>query len=192
MKTIVSQYTMIDLKEFYCNNGISSEGNISKGNFTGGGSSFPSELLPNFNKDVVIVVNDVPFQLNKSTPDCADNMEFNNQYIKFKPNIYKTINVLGCADNGSYIEPIFLVTNNTSIEVKLGLTDWLAEKPLFDEQIAFRCEYVHTQRGKLSNFQPTIWCQKINLFNSNMECLGMKFIDNPSMHIFAITLEIKE
>jgi hypothetical protein len=183
---------MIDLEEFYCNNGISSEGSISKGNFTGGGSSFPAELLPNFNKDVVIVVNDVPFQLNKSAPDCADNMEFNNQYIKFKPNIYKTIHVLGCADNGSYIEPIYLETKNTSIEVKLGLTDWLTEKPIFDEKIAFRCKYVHTQRGNLSNFQPTIWYQKISLFISNMRCFGMKFIDNPGMHIFAITLETKE
>lgn len=183
----MNQFLVIDLKGFYSNKGLSFEKEMNKGNLTGVGSSFPAEYFPD--SGTTILVNQIPFFINNEGPDSPDNMELNNQTITFKRNLYKFIHILGCSDNGSFKEPLILASNEFTVELKLGLTEWLEKEPLFGEKVGIKCGHIHSGVGKIYSFEPIVWHQTIKV-DESVKWDRIKFIDNPGMHIFAITLEI--
>ncbi|BFH10903.1 hypothetical protein WJ0W_006740 [Paenibacillus melissococcoides] len=179
------RYYNIDLTDFYSNKGISHLEEIEVANFTGMGSSYPAEQLPTL--DRIVTVHDIPFYLSSGT---FDNMELNEQVISVPLQTYIKIHILGAADNGSYSCPLQLKGTNEMQSVHLKLTDWTKASPTYQELIAFQCEGIHssTQGGLVKGLRSTIWYQVINISGGG-DFNQISFVDNPSMHIFAITLE---
>lgn len=181
-------FTIVPLENYFNNSGISFKNSYEHGDFSGAGSSYPAEDLPESNS--LINVEEIPFKFPSKVRYDKNNMEFAEQIIDIEPNYYRCIHILGAADNGSFIEPIELITERNKIQVLIGLTDWISKQPTFNEKIAFRCKGAHSKRsGYIEAIDTTIWYQKIEILKYGNEISKLVFIDNPGMHIFALTLE---
>lgn len=186
-KKPMANYLMINLEEYFCNKGFSSENHNNNGNFTGMGSSFPVEFMPPSKE---ITINNVPFMFPQKN-SVVDNMEFNNQVISFEKYKYDYIYFLGAADNGSFEEDVMLSDGVSFETITIGLSDWLATEPLFGEELAIKCDYMHTKSGhKMDELNPKIWFARVNLQSLNNSVFDkIIFSDNPGMHLFSITLK---
>lgn len=177
-------YYIVNLTQYFCNKGISHVGDAHLANFTGMGSSYPAEQLPKSNQEILI--QGVPFLFPPIWSEHFDNIELNGLTVGVQLRRYRKIHVLGASENGSFRCPVCLSRTNEERIVTLGLTDWTKGKPTYEEEYAFLCQGMHTSSGSIvNNLTCAIWHQQIGGFKFN----HMEFIDNPSMHIFAITLE---
>lgn len=184
----MNNFITVNLRSYFNNKGISSAKKVYKGDFSGVGSSYPSDELPV--SESLITIENVPFIF----PDkeaTYDNMDFYEQSIEVPKNVYNKIHVLGASDNGSFNENINLINTSTNNRrsVKLGLTEWVYKHPVFGEKVAFRTNKAHSKTAGIINGKSlTIWyqCSKIlPEYEFNM----LKFGDNPGIHIFSLTLE---
>lgn len=176
----------VDLSIYYNNNGIKYSTEKSC-NFTGFGSSFPGDQLPQGN----ININDIPF-IFPSSQSQFNNIEFNKQKVSVPKNSHSGLHILGASDNGSFFESLHLYNDNFFEDsIILSLTEWVSISPKYNELEAFRCNYLCSLQGQVHTVKPVIWHQIIHLkrptiFNSIM------FPDNPCMHVFSLTLESGE
>lgn len=182
----MGKYEMINLEELFNNKGISRMNNPQDANFTGFGSSYISENLQSSRS--VLELYGVPFLFPNKDPLVVDNLEFMNQEIQIKEAYYSNIHVLGAADNGSFIEPIKLVGNDIK-EVKIGLTDWIESSPKFNNKKGIICEGINSNKsGYTRTVKTNIWYSVVGI-PSNSLFKSILLVDNPSMHIFSLTLE---
>lgn len=174
--------------DIYLNNkGITNLDTKAYGDFSGVGSSYLSDELPN---EKHIVVNNIPF-IFQNGETSFDNMDFHNQEIVLPMGNYKRVHVLGASENGSFAERIELLNSKTGHKtaVKLGLTEWVYLQPTFGEQVAFRTRNAYTlTNGKISGRQLTVWQQSINTL-SDVEFDRIVVGDNPGTHMFSLTME---
>lgn len=179
----LGKFIFVDLNDYYCNKGISFKRNNS--DFTGMGSSYLGEQLPESNSPVL--VHGTPFTF--PDKESVNNLDFNNQEISVPCYKYSSLHILGSAENGTFKEEIKLVGEKGEYKVKLGLTDWINPDPVFGEKIAFRCQGLHSNtNGYINSLQPTIWYQVIDI-TSVEPIYSLILGDNPGLRIFALTCE---
>ncbi|WP_028595944.1 hypothetical protein [Paenibacillus assamensis] len=178
-------YYKINLNSYYNNNAFTYEESSSKGDLTSFGSSYPAEYLPNEHE---ITVNGIPF-IFPTKENKFNNIELENQSIIVPDDSYSTIYILGSSENGSYKEYMELRQNNDLKSRNIfALTDWISNYPMFMEQVAFECGYVHTKDSSIHSLKPKIWIQTLHL-DPATEFNTIRLPDNPCIHIFSLTLQ---
>lgn len=179
-------YYMLDLKSIFNNKGFTKIGYESEGAFALGGSTYPAEKRP----PQEFISEDIPFIITENDQG-YDNFELERQEIKIKSGNYTKIYFLGASNNGDFYETVnFLSSGKIISSKKIYFTDFINDEPMFDNSLAFEFPYVHTRVGILENFKPKIWSFCL-LLNEDKKIDTIKFGDNPSIHIFSITLEEK-
>ena len=186
------EFEVLDLSPYFNNDGISWDTDRSDGDFDGHGMTFPAEELPESNCIVTLCGVDILF------PDKGDgvknNMVLEGQTVPVPVGRYSEIYILGASDWGSFEEEVALRYSDGRYErVLLGLTN--CNIPLgrlrFGEKEAIRCTGCHFPDADLhsprGNTSCGIWLQTLKA-DPERELEAIQFGDNPSMHIFAITL----
>jgi hypothetical protein len=178
-------YKPLNIKNFVNNCGSTLKEDHKSGRLTLSGSSFPTELIP-FDKGYIY--KDVPFHFYKT--EYGDNIELEGQPLCFPLTDVRRVHLLGTSNNGDFSEDIsFFHDNQLKYRNILCLTDWIEPLPKFKENEAAMCfPYFHTTVGVNKNFKPILWYQSITL-NKKTKLNKIELEDNPSMHIFSITLE---
>lgn len=184
---IDNSYFCLDLSSYFNNKGITSESNMKEGMLSLGYSSFPEKGFPN--KEVFYYKN-VPFKLAKDS--FYDNVELSEQIIEFPQKQVESVYVLGVANNGDFFEKITFLCNGERVEDgDLHFTDFMSTYPVFNNELVYRADYLHTVTGKYTYVKPILWYDAIHLQDKkNIDAIQVE--DNPSMHIFAITLKLVE
>ncbi|MBG9754185.1 hypothetical protein J2B92_11540 [Lysinibacillus sphaericus] len=182
----MKSYKLIELNQTYNNNGFGYKAGI-RGDFSAKGVNavFPSEELPE--SDSVIILNDIPFTFPSKEENVKNNFELNNQEIKIPLKKYDKIHFLCAADTGSFLEKIKIGNDAEEYEIRAGFTNWTEIEPSFSEKIAIRTHKGYSGNKEL-DVNLTIWHQSINISKYNL-IDSIRFRDNPSVHIFSITLE---
>lgn len=179
-------YRFLDIRDLFNNRGTTYEDGMEQGMLTLATSSLPAEEIK-FGR--TIYYNQVPFIMFKT--ELYDNMVLESQEIIFNTQNIKRVHFLGCSSDGSFFEWIsFLKDTEKKGTYRLALSEFVSNKPEFNNKRAFSMSCVHTKRGKNFNFQPSMWHETIR-FENGREINKIRFADNPFMHIFSITLELK-
>ncbi|MFJ1121942.1 MULTISPECIES: hypothetical protein [Bacillus cereus group] len=177
-------YIKLDFRQQFNNQGFTKTGLEAEGALSFGGSSLPAEYCPKG----LFEMEGVPYELFVDEPN-GDNIELEGQTIFFGKNMYKKIHILGASNNGDFYESIQLVNDDQFIaSYRVHLTDFVSREPKFGNRLAVEFPYINNKIGELKQFIPKIWCDSIT-FDQPLEFNCIKFGDNPSMHIFSITLE---
>ncbi|MBG9941026.1 hypothetical protein ABE237_21470 [Brevibacillus formosus] len=180
----MSNYYYVDLTSYLNNRGFTTDRDYYRGFLSLGESSLPEEQV---NFDKVYFCNDVPFRLCKN--ENFDNMATEGQRIDFPVLKVKKIHFLGVSNNGDLFDFLYFMFNSTcAYRTKLCFSDFISSEPAFGDQIAINFTYMNTRSGRLDHYKPNIWYYPITL-EKNAEINGIEFEDNPSMHVFAITIE---
>lgn len=181
-------YSVIDLSKYFNNTGLATEDTYERASLTFAGSSIPKEDLP-INK--VFKFKGVPFIL--KTTNKGDNIEFVGQNIVLD-SIYKGthIKILGLSVYGNFYDYITLYNKGElKKKVKVCLSDCVAEEPSFGNIEVFKSSYMFVKNKKppknMLSFAK-IWMDTIP-FDSEISFDEIQFEDNPSMHIFSLTLQ---
>ncbi|MFD1447630.1 hypothetical protein [Oceanobacillus profundus] len=180
-------YKIINLHYWFNNKGFTNEDDLEKGELSLSFSSLPQKLI-NFNKN--IIYKGIPFKFSQN--NSGDNVEMTGQRIYFGEtwDIQK-IHVLGTSNNGSFCEEVHIYNDFKPLASKsICFSDFIQPFPQFDEEIVIKFPYTHTQNGINDNFSPIIWYTSID-FDKPIQANNLLFEDNPSMHIFCMTIEVK-
>ncbi|MEC2074266.1 hypothetical protein [Alkalihalophilus marmarensis] len=156
-------------------------------NYLGLESCYPSEDLPEGNK--IYYSHQIPFFFPSKDKSEMNNFELSEQNIGFTEDKYKKIHILGSSDLDNNVEKVQIHTINKKYERQLGFTNWLSNIPLYNEYEAVKCSKAFTINGEYHNFNPKIWHQVIDISDINDRINKISFRNNPSVHIFCITLE---
>ncbi|KAF6569863.1 hypothetical protein JDW19_21495 [Paenibacillus polymyxa] len=179
------EYFTVDLSPYYNNIGCSYPN--AQGDFTGFGSSYPGEQFPQLDKHV-FEVQSFPFILFARERQ-PNNVEFFSQRIAVPQRVYNAMNVLGASDNGSFYEYItFYRLGEATAKYRLGLSDWIADSPRFEEKEGLRCTGLCRSDKMINTLNPVIWMQVIR-FQSPLVFDEILLPDNMCMHMFSLTLE---
>jgi len=141
---IKREFTLIDLRNFFNNDGISYDDLKCDGNFDGKGCTFPAEELPPSNS--IVNIDLVPYYFPSKERGFSNNMVLSGQTIAFEPRKYKTLHILGAVDGQSgevYEEEVVASLDDGSYKsLRVGLSHWLLP-PKYNEKIAFLCSHLH-------------------------------------------------
>lgn len=201
-------FHILDLSPYFNNRGIAAD--RPKGpdaDLDGCGAAYRVDSLPEPNS--VIPLNGVRFLFPGIGHPSGDNLVPMGQCLSVPANRYIELHVLGASEWGSFEEEILLRYEDGSGEsALLGLTDSLSETgPLFGEKTGIRCkvgipdEFIpllfylgldqtseHTKELELDG---TLWHQVVAL-DPHKILTSIRLPDNPSMHLFALTLQLAE
>jgi hypothetical protein len=188
----LEKFILVELAKYFNNNGFSYKHYYEVGengdfSYTGLESTFPSEELPI--GDSIITVNNIPFYFPSKDKGVLNNLEFNEQEITILKGNYSYMHVLGCCDMDNHKEKVYFLSDDKVYEKNLNLSEWLTEKPEFGESAAVKCTKVYSVKGEVDRFNPTIWYQRVDLRNIEQSIKSIKLRNNPSMHVFSMTLE---
>jgi len=186
------EFKVLDLSPYFNNDGISWDTDRSDGDFGyEHGMTFPAEELPESNS--IVTLCGVDFLFPDKSDGAKNNMVLEGQTVPVPVGRYSEVYILGASDWGSFEEKVVLLySDGGREEVTLGLTECFAHGRLrFGEKEAIVCTGyhfpdadVHSPRG---NTSCGIWLQTLKV-DPERELEAIQFGDNPSMHIFAITL----
>ncbi|WP_214482981.1 hypothetical protein [Bacillus sp. SM2101] len=179
-------FKCISLQRYFNNRGVTTEQEFKQGELSLAFSSFPQKYIP-FNRS--FTHSDIPFMFSKNNH--RDNVEMCGQTIDLGEmyNINK-IHFLGTSNNGDFSEDVHLYEDTSHVISKpLGFTDFIEPQPKFNEDVAIQAPYLHTRHGIKNIYFPIIWYNSIN-FNKSARANKLMFEDNPSIHIFCITIEV--
>lgn len=186
-RDISKGYVFIDLKEYYNNIAFHSSCSLEcSADFTGTGAYLLSHNAPS---GQVISSNDMIFRFPVLSDGSPDNISCNGQKICLPVNTYKGIMFLGTAEWGSFIENVGIEsTNGDRINIKINFSDWVVEKPLYDEKFIWTgMNYEKKQASSL----PQKNCSIMAIYRTieNIKDLDSIILPCcPNIHIFAITL----
>lgn len=188
----MNKYEVINLYEFYNNNAFSYKEYYESGDngdftYSGLQPCYPSEDLPE--GDAKLYLNMIPFIFPSKCKNKDNNFELANQHIYIKNNKYSKIHLLGSADLDNHRELISFYSHNNIYVREFGLTNWLVESQVYNEKVGIQCPKAYSLKGVHNNFKPTIWHQVIDINDIKEPINKISFRDNPSVHIFCITLE---
>lgn len=187
-------FEIIDLSPYFNNDGISYDTNRSDGDFDGHGMTFPAEELPE--SDAIITLYGIDFLFPDKSDGAKNNLTLEGQTIAVLMNKYSDIYILGASEWGSFEEEVTLQYADGDCEkALLGLTNCNIHFGMlrFGEKEAIKCTGshfphadMHSSRG---NMNCGIWLQVLRA-NPRKELKAIQLGDNPSMHIFALTLRL--
>ena len=187
-------FEIIDLSPYFNNDGISYDTNRSDGDFDGHGMTFPAEELPE--SDAIITLYGIDFLFPDKSDGAKNNLTLEGQTIAVLMNKYSDIYILGASEWGSFEEEVTLQYADGDCEkALLGLTNCNIHFGMlrFGEKEAIKCTGshflhadMHSSRG---NTNCGIWLQVLRA-NPRKELKAIQLGDNPSMHIFAMTLRL--
>lgn len=193
MESEERKFQIIDLSPYFNNDGISYALNRADGGFdTWGSCTYPAEELPESN--LKFICQGVEFLFPDKSDGQNNNLALEKQNIKVPAKSYEVINILGASEEGHFEEEITLEYSDGSLEkVSLGLSDWgrTYKFAKYKEKVGIRCSRLHGPKSDREDVKPTIWLQKIVL-NSSKKLTHIRLVDNPCMHIFALTLTISK
>ena len=192
----------------HCNNaGIASCCDPTAEGLDGMGTIFGAERLPA--SGTTIAYNGARFVFPDKSDGVPDNISCEGQDIPLPVGCYRALHILGMCDWRAFEEPLRLkAPDGTCTETRLGLSDASHYQGLqYGEREALTCPLVtpdslipHVFLFGISlsgagyemtetHIEAGIWHQVISLEPSR-PLVGIALPDNPSMHLFALTLEV--
>jgi len=179
----MGKYNCICLNEFLNNKGITKIEDAKQGDLSIGMSSLPRDVIMSSNP---LLYNGIPFVFR--IDNGFDNIAAENQKIPIDATARK-IFILGTSCQGDYCEEFGILKSDGVIEKYfLGLTDFWSAQAYFDDDLALRTDYCHSQTGIAHDMKMSLWVNSINL-KKNEKIKYLILPDNIFFHIFAITLE---
>jgi len=197
---------LVDLAP-HCNNaGIASRYDPVADGLDGMGTIFCAERLPA--AGTTIVCNGTPFVFPDTSDGMPDNIACEGQALPLPVGHYRALHILGICDWRTFAEPLLLeASDGTRTETSLALSDASQYQGLqYGEREALPCSLVtpdslipHVFLFGVSppgagyermetRIEAGIWHQEIAL-EASRPLAGLVLPDNPSMHLFALTLE---
>ena len=196
----------VDLAPHYNNAGIASCCDPAVDGLDGLGTIFCAERLPA--SGTTIACNGTLFVFSDKSDGVLDNIACEGQDIPLPIGHYRALHILGMCDWRAFAEPLQLkAPDGTFRETSLGLSDASHYQGLqYGEREALTCPLVtpdslipHVFLFGISppgagyemtetHIEAGIWHQVISLEPSR-PLVGIALPDNPSMHLFAATLE---
>jgi hypothetical protein len=178
---MIKEYNMyIDVKigKFLNNKGVTDFKDREDGFLAFGGYSLPKECFPlNQQKYFKFHIQDE-----------FDNMELEEQELNVPSECYTRLLLVGCSNNGDFFEDIYFYRNDQKVATKrLYFPDMLTIDAISDCEIFFTFPYIHTPNGRVEHLKPKLWLQTLE-FETPIVFNTIKFGDNPSIHLFALTL----
>lgn len=178
-------YVMLDLKAFLNSRGCTPLRENHLGCLSLGGSSFPAEEFP-FGK--TLTVDTVPFVFGQTETD-DDNMECTEQTVPFSPCVVKQLHVLGTSSNADLFDTVsFLYQGAIIHQGRLCLSSFMSSEPAFTDRPVLAFSALHTHAGRYDHIKPRLWYCSLPLAQPQLVD-SLQFEDNPSMHVFALTIE---
>jgi hypothetical protein len=178
-------YVMLDLKAFLNNRGCTLLSENHLGSLSLGGSSLPTEEFP-FGK--TLTVDTVPFAF-AQTETGNDNMECTEQTIPLSPCVVKQLHVLGTSSNTDLFDSVSFLYKGTIVhQGRLYLSSFTSSEPAFTDRSVLTFSALHTRAGRYDHIKPHLWYCSLPLAQPQIVD-SLQFEDNPSMHIFALTIE---
>ncbi|ATF15815.1 hypothetical protein A616_28850 [Brevibacillus brevis X23] len=182
----IKKYKSLDLCSYFNNRGLTSDADYKLGFLSLGNTSLPVEQV-SFAND--FIYDGIPFRFNKN--ETGDNIELAGQLVNFPSMYIKKLHFLGVSNNGDFFDDLHFMNDKQCVGTKrLYLSNFLNTHPSFDDKSAITFTYANTRGGKRDHYKPNIWYYSIDL-EEPLFFNGIKFEDNPSMHIFAITVELE-
>ena len=196
---------IVDLSPYFDNEGISSVQQKVGGGLESLGTVFRAESLPE--SRTIITCNGIDFLFPDKSIGINDNIACEAQEILLPPGHYFALHVLGMSDWRAFEEILILnYLNGTCSEVLFGLSDASCYRGrLYGELEAIQCKLVTLDsliphvylfgipmpgegyQMKEIETEAKIWHQVIPV-ETSWPLSGLTLPDNPSMHIFALTL----
>ena len=195
----------LDLSCHFNNGGIAADGRPAEGGLDGLGTAFRSQSLPA--PGGTILSQGTPFLFPGATPGSKDNIACEAQVIPLPSGVWGALHVLGMCDWRAFEEPLRLqASDGTLAETRLGLSDAPRYGGLqYGESAALSCPLMTPDTsvplssliGSLppeagceteeTRIEAGIWHQVIDLPGPR-PLTALLLPDNPSMHLFALTL----
>ena len=192
----------------HCNNaGIASCCDLGAYGLDGMGTIFCAERLPA--SGTTIAYNGARFVFPDKSDGMPDNISCEGQDIPLPVGYYRALHVLGMCDWRAFAEPLQLrAPDGTCTETSLGLSDASHYQGLqYGEREALTCPLVTPDsliphvflfgiplpgagyEMTETHIEAGIWHQEISLETSR-PLAGIVLPDNPSMHLFSLTVEV--
>jgi hypothetical protein len=180
-------YNCLNLNEYFNNKGITSIHDREKGDLDPFvGLSLPSSHLTS---EFTFKIGDDNIPLSFDLNSDVDNMELTGQEIFIEEKFYSDIYIVGTCNNGNYYNDILIYcSDGTTLKKRIYLSDIFEENASNDEICLISFPYTHTKTGVEEHLKPKLWLYHIKLEN-HLYIKGMKFSENPFIHIFSITLK---
>ncbi|MCL1972448.1 MAG: hypothetical protein FWG57_05610 [Endomicrobia bacterium] len=138
------QFLLLDLWNYFNNDGISYDSLKCDGAFDGSGATFPAEELPQSNS--FISVDGIPFLFPSKENGNKNNMIIRKQEMLLDEQKYDKLYILGASEGqagDNLKEEIAIMNGNKIITIAYaGLSNWLLTS-VFDEKAAFCCSHFH-------------------------------------------------
>ncbi len=197
---------LVDLSP-YCNNaGIASRCDPVADGLDGMGTIFCAERLPA--SQTIITCNGTRFAFPDKSDGVLDNIACEGQDLPLPVGSYRALHILGICDWRAFAEPLRLkAPDGTGTETSLALSDASHYQGLqYGERKALTCSLVTPDsliphvflfgiarpgagyEMTETHLEAGIWHQMIAL-EPTQPLTGIVLPDNPSMHLFALTLE---
>lgn len=178
------RFITIPLHPYFNADAISTNAHRDDGVF-GLVTSFPAEDFP---QEPIVYLNDTPFLVPPTEDGSNNNIECYHEIIVIEPDRYCRLHLLGACDNGSFVEVFQLVYGDGGKPYRVGLSNSLLKKPLYEEQVGLRFSHLHGSSGGEQEIQTRLWHQTV-ILDQTVDLNSIVLPDNPCYHIFAMTLE---
>ncbi len=186
----VGNFALLKLTALLNNNGI--VGEREKGNFDNPdgviGAAYSREELEKRMKNGYLYYEGVPFIVRENDSGNDNIVCFGQEIILKTPLKVNRIYILGSSDHGDYSSKMILKTKTGNLEMKLAFSDWCGS-PVFEESVAVQIPYRYVASGERQFIKPKMFVQVLDLSGSELESIELPV--QPTMHIFAITLEVR-
>jgi beta-glucosidase-like glycosyl hydrolase len=183
------------LNDAFDNPGISSDTNMSAGDYDGDGRSYSAQTLAaaGLGPNAKVSHDGLTFTWPNEPPGSADNVVAGGQTIKL-PGSGSTLGILGAADNGTAEGPLTVTyTDGSTQTFDLSLADWYADSPAQGTDLLATLPYVNDSTGKITH-NVGVYCATLSLDPG--KTVAYVTLPNVSttaangqnaMHIFALT-----
>ena len=170
----------LPLEQHFNNIGVTADPFRERGDFDGGGGSYPYE-------DLCHLVG-VPYGLSEVCDGSGrlDNVCCEGQLVSLPRMIFaQRCTVTGSAE-GSFEEPLRF-EGDKAREVMFGMTDFLACEACFGEELRAIASHYHDPNGDVNGPRPRLWSATVK-FEPVLPITTLYLPGNPLLHIFSITL----
>ncbi|MFB7120719.1 hypothetical protein ACWOMK_28970 [Bacillus thuringiensis] len=178
----MDNFHCLDIKNFLNNKGSTQNSDFKKGALSMNGSSLPRELLPN---NDYFYFNGIPFVF--YFENNGDNIEMEGQTLEFADYFVNEAHFIGVSCNGDLMDDIHFLLDDKIVQTsKIYFSDLISEAPAFNDQCALKFPFLNTITGPKKHLKPKLWYCSIK-FPKTFKVNGIKFEDNPFMHLFSVT-----
>ncbi|MFF2409964.1 hypothetical protein [Streptomyces sp. NPDC058092] len=185
--TTEQRYSQVDLAPHLDNAGCSLPGIDVGGGFDGLGRALPAEEMHCLEDREVRR----PPGWGRGAPD---NVACDGQRVMMPdPVTALGVRLLGACSGGSLLDEIVLEgcgpDQEKSVAVRVGLSDFLAIRPRFDEQESAVCSLLREHGKDVYGPRPRLWTGGADL-EKGVTCRSLRLPINPQIHIFRLWIVI--